>query len=107
MPSPLRQGAFASPHARAGSAIPRSPAPAGARPQDTRGVRAEGGAPRVHDFAGVRGLFREDRPAGPMSRKKVYELAQCVPEGEIDPEIGDKLDAIAAVAESAQPVGGG
>ena len=42
-----------------------------------------------------------------MSKKNSYELAHCVPEAEIDPEIGDKLDAIAAVAESARPAGGG
>ncbi|MCY4591748.1 MAG: AAA family ATPase [Alphaproteobacteria bacterium] len=42
-----------------------------------------------------------------MSKKNFYELADCVPEEEIDPEIGEKLDAIAAVAESARPVGEG
>ncbi len=41
-----------------------------------------------------------------MSKKNFYELADCVPHEEIDPEIGEKLDAIAAVAESARPVGG-
>ena len=38
-----------------------------------------------------------------MSKKNFYELADYVPEAEIDPEIGEKLDAIAAVAESARP----
>ncbi len=42
-----------------------------------------------------------------MSKKNFYELADYVPEDEIDPEIGDKLDAIAAVAESARPAGEG
>ena len=42
-----------------------------------------------------------------MSKKNFYELAHCVPEAEIDPEIGEKLDAIAAVAETARPAGGG
>ncbi len=42
-----------------------------------------------------------------MSKKNCYELAGYVPEDEIDPEIGDKLDAIAAVAESARPAGEG
>ena len=42
-----------------------------------------------------------------MSKKNFYELAHCVPQAEIDPEIGDKLDAIAAVAETARPAGGG
>ena len=36
-----------------------------------------------------------------MNKKNFYELAEHVPEDEIDPEIGEKLDAIAAVAESA------
>ena len=39
-----------------------------------------------------------------MNKKNFYELADCVPEDEIDPEIGEKLDAITAVAESALPV---
>ena len=38
-----------------------------------------------------------------MAKKNFYELADCVPEDEIDPEIGDKLDAIALVAERATP----
>lgn len=38
-----------------------------------------------------------------MSKKNFYELADHVPEDGIDPEIGEKLDAIAAVAESATP----
>ncbi len=38
-----------------------------------------------------------------MSKKNFYELADYVPEGEIDPEIGEKLDVIASVAESASP----
>ena len=38
-----------------------------------------------------------------MSKKNFYELADYVPEAEIDPEIGEKLDAIATVAESARP----
>ena len=40
-----------------------------------------------------------------MSKKNFYELADHVPEDEIDPEIGEKLDAIAAVADSASPAG--
>lgn len=42
-----------------------------------------------------------------MSKKNFYELADYVPEEEIDPEIGEKLDAIATVAESARPAGEG
>ena len=38
-----------------------------------------------------------------MSKKNFYELTDCVPEDEIDPEIGEKLDAIAAVADGATP----
>ena len=35
-----------------------------------------------------------------MQKKNFHELADHVPDGEIDPEIGEKLDAIAQVAES-------
>ena len=38
-----------------------------------------------------------------MSKKNFYELTDCVPEDKIDPEIGEKLDAIAAVADGATP----
>ena len=38
-----------------------------------------------------------------MAKKNFYELAECVPDSEIDPEIGDKLDAIVCVAERATP----
>jgi len=38
-----------------------------------------------------------------MEKKSFHALVDHVPEGEIDPEIGEKLDAIAAVAESAAP----
>ena len=38
-----------------------------------------------------------------MSKKNFYELAGYVPEDEIDLEISEKLDAIAAVAEIAIP----
>ncbi len=41
-----------------------------------------------------------------MAKKNFYELAEHVPDSEIDPEIGEKLDAIAQVAECATPVGG-
>ena len=37
-----------------------------------------------------------------MDKKSFYELADCVPQSEIDPEIGEKLDAIAEVAASAE-----
>ena len=38
-----------------------------------------------------------------MAKKNFYELAEYVPNNEIDPEIREKLDAIAGVAESATP----
>ena len=40
-----------------------------------------------------------------MAKKSFYELAEYVPETEIDPEIHEKLDAIADVAEIATPGG--
>ena len=38
-----------------------------------------------------------------MNKKSFYELAEHVPNGEIDDEIVEKLDAIVRVAESATP----
>ena len=38
-----------------------------------------------------------------MSKKSFYELAEHVPDDEIDAEIGEKLDTIARVAGSASP----
>ena len=38
-----------------------------------------------------------------MAKKNYHELVDYVPDGEIDPEIGEKLDAIAGVAERAKP----
>ncbi len=40
-----------------------------------------------------------------MAKKSFHELAVYVPEAEIDPEIHEKLDAIAAVAGRASPAG--
>ena len=42
-----------------------------------------------------------------MAKKNYHELVDHVPDGEIDPEIGEKLDAIAQVAEDAVPAGEG
>ena len=42
-----------------------------------------------------------------MRKKNYYELAEYVPENEIDSEIGEKLDEIVRVAESAKPATGG
>ena len=38
-----------------------------------------------------------------MAKKNFHVLVDYIPDGEIDPEISSKLDAIAHVAESAQP----
>ena len=38
-----------------------------------------------------------------MAKKNFYELAEHVPDSEIDPEISEKLDAIVRVAERATP----
>ncbi|MDE0030339.1 MAG: AAA family ATPase [Deltaproteobacteria bacterium] len=40
-----------------------------------------------------------------MAKKNFYELAEYVPECEIDPEIREMLDAIVRIAESATPAG--
>jgi len=40
-----------------------------------------------------------------MEKKSFYELAELVPEDEIDPEIVEKLDAIVEVAQTARPAG--
>lgn len=42
-----------------------------------------------------------------MVKKNFHELADYVPEDEIDSEIGEKLDAIARVAESVAPANNG
>ena len=42
-----------------------------------------------------------------MAKKSYHELVDYVPDGEIDPEIGEKLDAIAQVAEEAVSAGEG
>ena len=39
-----------------------------------------------------------------IAKKSFYVLAEYVPEDEIDPEIGEKLDAIAEVAATARPL---
>ena len=41
-----------------------------------------------------------------MSKKDYYDLAEHVPEKEIDPEVSEKLDAISKVAERATPRNG-
>ena len=50
-----------------------------------------------------RSYFRKLGLPNLMNKKDFYELANHVPEGEIDPEVGEKLDAIVRVAQSANP----
>ena len=50
-----------------------------------------------------RSYFRKLDLPNLMDKKDFYELAEYVPEREIDPEIGEKLDAIARVSMSANP----
>ena len=38
-----------------------------------------------------------------MGKKDLYKLVACIPPTDIDPEVTAKLDAVAAVAEAAQP----
>lgn len=49
--------------------------------------------------------FRELGLPNLMAKSNYHQLAQYVPADEIDPEIADKLDAIAAVAKRANPAG--
>ena len=42
-----------------------------------------------------------------MAKKNFHQLAVYVPDGDVDPEIREKLDAIAGVAEQAVPAGEG
>ncbi len=53
--------------------------------------------PLFHAWSGKLGL------PNLMNKGNFHELADHVPDEEIDPEIGEKLDAIAAVAASASP----
>ena len=54
--------------------------------------------PLFRAYLGALGL-----PAGLMTKRSSYDLAEHVPLHELDPEVGEKLDAIAAVAASAMP----
>ena len=51
---------------------------------------------RYHEILGL--------PASLMRKKRYYELADFIPLDQIDPEVTEKLDAIAAVAAAAQPI---
>ena len=53
-------------------------------------------APLFRAYLGALGL-----PTDLMTKRSFYELAEHVPVHELDPEVGEKLDAIAAVAASA------
>lgn len=50
-----------------------------------------------------KGYFRELGEPNRMSKANFHRLAEFVPEDEIDPEVVEKLDAIARVAEAADP----
>ena len=53
-----------------------------------------------------RAYFRKlGLPEDLMTKKSFYELAEHVAPEELDPEVREKLDAIAAVAASATPAG--
>ena len=52
-------------------------------------------------------FFRKINMTNLMAKKNFYELADCVPEDELDPEIKVKLDEIASVAASASPLAEG
>ena len=54
--------------------------------------------PLFRAYLGALGL-----PTDLMTKRSFYELAEHVPLDELDPEVGEKLDAIAAVAASATP----
>ena len=54
--------------------------------------------PLFRAYLGALGL-----PTDLMTKKSFYELAEHVPLHELDPEVGEKLDAIATVAASAKP----
>ena len=54
--------------------------------------------PLFRAYLGALGL-----PTDLMTKKSFYELAEHVPLHELDPEVGEKLDAIAAVAANAMP----
>jgi len=50
-----------------------------------------------------RAYYRKLKLPNPMAKKSFYELADHVPENEIDPEIREKLDAIVNAAKAAKP----
>ena len=49
-------------------------------------------------------FFRKISTPNLMAKKNFYELASFVPEDEFEPEVRDKLDEVASVAESASPL---
>ena len=48
------------------------------------------------------GYFRELGEPNPMAKTNFHRLAEFVPRDEIDPEVVEKLDAIASVAAAAE-----
>ena len=73
--------------------------------QPGRGSPWEGDLKVSDDFLDplFRAYFQKLGLPNLMAKKSFYELAHSVPEGEIDPEIREKLDAIVRVARSATP----
>ena len=71
-----------------------------------KGSPWEAGAKASDDFLAplFRAYFDKLNLPNLMEKKQFYELAQHVPADQIAPEITEKLDAIASVAESAKPV---
>ena len=57
-------------------------------------------APLFRAYFGKLGL-----PEDLMTKKSFYEIAEHVAPGDLDPEVREKSDAIAAVAASATPAG--
>ena len=48
-------------------------------------------------------LTKAGMPRSTMAKKDYHRLAEFIPLGEVDPEIAEKLDAVARVAAAAQP----
>ena len=78
---------------------------AGAMETLGKGSPWDGGAKASDDFLTplFAAYFRKLGLPDLMAKKDFHELAQFVPEAGIDPEVGEKLDAIARAAGAAEP----
>ena len=78
---------------------------AGAMETLGKGSPWDGGAKASDDFLTplFAAYFGKLGLPNPMVKKSFHELAQFVPEAGIDPEVGEKLDAIARAAGAAEP----